>query len=157
MRHCSTVDAVQFCYLRRFSLEHGISINRNWNFSILPTVILNLSGMRSTTSSVGIVFAFLVLIAAVFHESHALTNLETITLAHILASFPDLAFVTHEAQYPDYGLDYGHAWNADFSSLCSNGAGFDFYGLHCDATGHIDLIRLYALHLASAFGLNNPF
>lgn len=94
--------------------------------------------MPSTTAQLlgfVVVFAFLA-------SATSLSSDEEVVIGQIYDSFPTLSALPHSALMASKEFR-GLPWTRNFSSLCINGSGWSFYGVHCDANGNIDGLQLY--------------
>ena len=81
----------------------------------------------------------------VIGSNSELTQGEVEALEAILQKYPNLANVTVLSRYDSENVqvDRGAPWTNDFGQVCTHGEGYDLYGIHCSADGHIDAISLY--------------
>jgi Leucine-rich repeat (LRR) protein len=78
----------------------------------------------------------------VIGSNSELTQGEVEALEAILQKYPNLANVTVLSRYDSENVqvDRGAPWTNDFGHVCTHGEGYDLYGIHCSADGHIDAI-----------------
>lgn len=92
--------------------------------------------------SKGVVILALVLCLAYAACVESLSASEELTLGQIYDSFPTLRALPYSALVN--AKDFrGLPWTRNFTSLCSDGPKWAFYGVHCDANGNIDGLLLY--------------
>lgn len=76
----------------------------------------------------------------------ALLDSEKDALRELLFAFPALANIPIAVRTAFTDLSPGGSWPSDFTNVCTNGDGYELFGIRC-ASGHIDKIRWYALLL----------
>ena len=99
--------------------------------------------MRKLAHLVAIV---LVIVFSLVSKSDAVIDTqEKAALTSIFHKYPNLAFVTSMERFASQGSvdDWGSAWSSSFDTLCSSGEGYEIYGVHCSAAGHVDALFLY--------------
>ena len=88
-----------------------------------------------------ILLAFVLCLACLSCVS-SLSDSEEVTLGQIYDSFPTLRALPYSALVN--AKDFrGLPWTKNFTSLCSGGPKWAFYGIHCDVNGNIDGVLLY--------------
>lgn len=89
-----------------------------------------------------------VLLLAFAASVASLTPSEEKVLGQIYDSFPMLRALPYSALVA--AQEYkGIPWTRDFTSLCTGGSKWAFYGVRCDNDGHIDALHLYVRFLAT--------
>lgn len=96
------------------------------------------------TSIARLLLASFVLLWSLEAATSQLTPEETSALDTILMAYPALASLSNSLlEY--YKDDYGGSWTSSTSLACTPGMTnpWNFYGIHCDASGHVDAIVMY--------------
>jgi hypothetical protein len=94
-------------------------------------------------------FAIVVVCLALSLHCYGVDVAEANAISAIGHAFPYLYRVPSYSLYNEHLLEFGNSWNNDLAQVCVGGAGYHFFGLHCDEFGHIDKIRLYVPSLQS--------
>lgn len=139
----SRFDNIRYIRLVRVSqemLSGMVRTRQNW---IRRVFLFHFSGLMSHSfESSNPLLRCIIMLSIIIPVICAVSSQEEGALRQILENYPNLADVPAWVAFQD-NQAYGKAWSEDFTALCTNGAGYDFYGVHCNQNGHVDGLVLY--------------
>lgn len=92
----------------------------------------------------------IVVVLAVITSSHAITTGEGLALQEIFRNCPSLGYTLRDLGIGDNSYVV-RPWSSDTSQVCAGlTETYDFYGVHCSATGNVDALYMYECPLTFA-------